>query len=196
MILPAAPSRTLPRSRSVNHASSGRPWKAASFGSLNASQSDRSMKSTWASRISRCANSRISASSQPEAFGRDADADGEVRPATPANTGEDVEYDPAAILERSAVPVRAVVDSCGSGTGTARSRGRRAVSTPSKPARSARYGSRDEVLRQLLDLGGRERARARLRVLGRADRLRADQRRGRSHAGVVQLHEREAAGSP
>ena len=50
-------------------------------------------------------------------------------------------------------------------------------------------GRRDEIVAQLLHLGERQPARARLRIVGRAHR-RADQLLGRPVARVVQLHRR------
>jgi hypothetical protein len=51
----------------------------------------------------------------------------------------------------------------------------------------------DEVLAQLFNLRQRQRARSRFRVVRRTDGLRADQVRGRAHAGVMQLHVGDAA---
>ena len=56
-------------------------------------------------------------------------------------------------------------------------------------------GRGDEVFRKLLDFGGGQRPRPRFGIVGGRDRLRADQGRRRTHARMMQLHERETARS-
>ena len=115
----------------------------------------------------------------PEPVGRQPHGEREIGPALGAHAGDDVEQQPAAVLERPAVAVGAPVD------------GRReeladqiAVRTvqldPVESGELSTAGRSDEVVDHLLDLVRGQRASARRVVVARADRRTADQVGGAS----------------
>ncbi len=177
----------------MNQSTSGFDLNSSSFGSLNTSHSDRSMKSSRPSCSRPLHDLAHLAEQQAETLRRNADAEREVRAAAGADAVDDLEDEPAAVLERAAVTVVAPV--VRAAQELAQDVAVRAVQFDAVEAGALGADRRgDEVLAQLFDLGQRQRPRARLGVVRRADRLRADQVLRRAHAGVVQLHVRDAAG--
>ncbi len=176
----------------MNQSTSGFDLNPSSFGSLNTSHSDRSMKSSRPSCSRPCTISRISPSSSAEALGRDADAEREVRAAARADAVDDLEHEAAAVLERTAVAIVAPV--VRAAHELAQDVAVRAVEFHAVEAGAfSAHSGGDEVLAQLFDFRQRQRARPGFRIVRRTDRLRADQVPRRAHAGMMQLHVSHAA---
>src|SRR5487761_2793812 len=126
-----------------------------------------------------------------EALRRQPHAQHEILAAAAAHAVDDLEQDARAVFERAAVFVVAVVEF--RAEELAQDVAVRAVQLDAvEPGLFRAQRSRDEVRDQLLHLGVRQAARARLRVGGRAYRCATDQFRGSAHAGVMQLHDGDA----
>ena len=191
-IFPAAPSRTRPRSRSVKNDSSGRPRCSSSSGSLNTSQSDRSRRSINPSLISRWASRRISVSLMPKRSGESRTASDEAGPAPCPDAGDHVAEEPRPVLQGAAEAVGASVHLGAEELGEHVPVG--AVDLhPVEAGPFGAGGGGDEVLGQLLHLGKAQAARAFRGVVRRTYRRRADEGHRRAHAGVVELHQGQAA---